>query len=366
MPEIGNLQVHLRGNPHNLGDEVPRGYLTVLSPAETGRIAFTGGSGRLELARRIVQEPIAIRVIVNRIWKGHFGTGLVDTPSNFGVNGERPSHPELLDYLAQRFIDGGLSVKALHREIMLSATWRLSDADNPEAFAKDAGNRLYWQASRRRLTAEQIRDSVLAVSGALDLTMGGASAQLTPLYDRRTIYGRVSRYRLDEFLQLFDFPSASQSAEKRFVTSVPLQRLFFMNSDFMQQHAERVAARVAAEPTIEARIAKTYRLLFGRAPTPEEIAAGREYVRDEPMRQYAEQRAAEAEAKAKAGGSSADAARRPAGPPDMPTSPAADGMMAGVTPRPGAADEKKHYLPVTAFGRYVKVLLSSNEFLFIN
>jgi len=314
-----------------------------------------------------VQEPIAIRVIVNRIWKGHFGTGLVETPSNFGVNGERPSHPELLDYLAQRFIDGGLSIKTLHREIMLSATYRLGDADDPAALAKDAGNRLHWRATRRRLTAEQIRDSVLAVSGALDPRLGGPSAPLTPLYDRRTIYGRVSRYRLDEFLQLFDFPSASQSAEKRFVTSVPLQRLFFMNSDFMQQHAERVAARVESEPTTEARIEKTYRLLFGRAPTPEEIAAGREYLRDEPMRQYEEQKAAEAEAKAKAAANPAESARKPAdAPADAPVAPAADGMMAGVTPRAGAGDEKKDYLPVTAFGRYVKVLLSSNEFLFIN
>jgi mono/diheme cytochrome c family protein len=370
LAESANLKVHLRGNPYNLGDEVPRGYLSVLSPDDTGRTPFTNGSGRLELARAIAAEPIAIRVIVNRVWKWHFGTGLVDTPSNFGINGDRPSHPELLEYLAQYFADHGQSLKALHREIMLSATYQLSDAHDERAFAVDAGNRLYWRANRRRMSAEQIRDSVLFVSGALDLTLGGPSEPLTPLYGRRTVYGRVSRYKQDEFLQLFDVPSASQTAEKRFVTNVPLQRLFLMNSDFMQQHAERLAARVAGEPTEEARIEKTYRILFGRAATPAEVEAGREYLLAEPMRQYEEQKAAEAEAAAKAAEAKAKtdspagaAAVDPAGPPP---GIGADGMMAGVSKGAAADADRKDYLPVTAFGRYVKVLLSSNEFLFID
>ncbi|HUF47375.1 MAG TPA: PSD1 and planctomycete cytochrome C domain-containing protein [Vicinamibacterales bacterium] len=361
LAEPANLEVHLRGNPHQLGDEVARGYLTVLSP-ESGRVPFTTGSGRLELARRIVAEPIAIRVIVNRIWKGHFGTGIVDTPSNFGINGERPTHPGLLDYLAQRFIDSGLSMKTLHREIMLTTTYQLSDDDQPAASAVDAGNRLYWRANRRRVTAEQLRDSVLFVSGALDTRLGGPSERLTPLYDRRTIYGTVSRYKMDEFLQLFDFPSASQTAEKRFVTSVPLQRLFLMNSDFMQQHAERVAVRVEAEPDDDARIRKTYRLLFGRLPTEAELDAGREYLRAEPMRQYEEQKAASAEAKPAA---MVPPPPPPPAPPGPPPAPGADGMMAGLAPGAGSDAERKDYLPVTTFGRYVKVLLSSNEFVFI-
>jgi len=366
QPAPQNLKVHLRGNPFNLGDEVPRGYLTVLSPEQTGRTTFTSGSGRLELAGKIVTEPIAIRVIVNRVWKWHFGTGLVDTPSNFGVTGDQPSHPELLDHLAQYFLDHGMSLKALHREIVLSATYRLSGAHDDRAFAVDAGNRLYWRASRRRMTAEQVRDAVLFVSGALDPSLGGPSAPLTPLYDRRTVYGRVSRYRLDEFLQLFDFPSASQTAEKRFVTNVPLQRLFLMNSDFMQQHAERLAARVAGERTVEARIEQTYRLIFGRAPTPDEIEAGRTYLVAEPMRQYEEQRAAEA---AKADQAAPGMGHAKTGPDDAggpPPGPGADGMMAGVAPGAGAATDRDAYLPVTAFGRYVKILLSSNEFIFIS
>ena len=175
------------------------------------------------------------------------------------MNGERPSHPELLDYLAQYFLDNGMSIKALHREIMRSAVYRLSADREAAAFAKDGGNRLYWRATRRRLSAEQIRDSVLFVSGALDTRLGGPSVPLTPLGKRRTIYGRVSRYKLDEFLQLFDFPSPSQTAEQRFSTNVPLQRLFFMNSDFMQQHAERLAETRGRRADDAARIEKVYR-----------------------------------------------------------------------------------------------------------
>ena len=386
-----DLAVHLRGNPNRLGDAVPRGFLSVLSPAAS-RVTFAKGSGRLDLAKSIAAHPLAIRVFVNRVWKGHFGTGLVNTPSNFGINGERPSHPELLDYLAQYFIDHGMSIKALHREIMRSAVYGLSSENQPAAFAKDSGNRLYWRANLRRMSAEQIRDSVLFVSGALDPKVGGPSVTLTPLADRRTIYGRVSRYKLDEFLQLFDFPSPSQTAEQRFSTNVPLQRLFFMNSDFIQQHAERLADKLADEPDDAARIAKAYRQIFGRAPTPEELKAGRDFLQAEAFKQY-EDRKAEAKKKAaepKKDETSAMPGAKPGAkavgdkPPvaaadtaaaddqanadgGRDEAPAPDGMMAGVTPGVKTSDdEKKKMLPVTAFGRYVKILLSSNEFLFVN
>jgi hypothetical protein len=358
-----DLQVHLRGNPLRLGDPVPRGFLSVLSPGD--RVTFSKGSGRLELARIIAAHPLALRVIVNRVWKGHFGTGIVDTPSNFGINGQRPTHPELLDHLANIFVANGLSIKALHREIMKSAVYRLSGDTQAAAFAKDAGNRLYWRASRKRLSAEQIRDAVLHVSGALDTRIGGPSVPLTPLADRRTIYARVSRYKMDEFLQLFDFPSPSQSAEQRFSTSVPLQRLFFMNSDFIQQHAERVAERVADEPDDGARIEKVYRLLFGRAPAAEESRAGRAFLQAEALKQY-EDRQSRTESAAMSK-ESADEATPAKTETAEPAPPQADGMMAGVSPGVKAADdEKKKMLPVTTFGRYVKVLLSSNEFLFVN
>ncbi len=365
-------KINLRGSPYRLGDEVPRGFLSVFGGDEPRE--FIKGSGRLELADAILEQPIAMRVIVNRIWKGHFGTGIVDTPSNLGANGERPTNPELLDYLARFFVDHKLSIKALHREIMLSATYQLSASSSPANMEKDAGNRFYWRANERRMTAEQIRDAVLFVSGSLDLKMGGLSAPLTPYYMRRTIYGRVSRYRLDEYLQLFDFPSASQSAEKRFSTNVPLQRLFFMNSDFMQQQAERLAERMATEPTDDARIRKAYRLIFARSPTPAELTAGRDFLAAEPMRQYDDAKAEASKAKADAEKAKTDAAKKgdetkaPAAEPAAAAAPPvqADGMMAGVKPGAAANDDAVKKLPVTPFGRYLKLLMSSNEFIFIS
>jgi len=378
-----NLKVGIRGSAYRFGAEVPRGFLSVLGKPE--RQTFSKGSGRLELADAIVAQPITARVIVNRIWKGHFGTGLSDTPSNFGRNGEAPTHPELLEYLANYFITHGMSIKALHREILRSAVYQLSTTNDATNFDKDAGNRLYWRANRSRLSAEQLRDSVLFVSGALEDKMGGPSTALTPLSGRRTIYGRVSRYRLDEFLQLFDYPSPMQSAEKRFNTNVPLQRLFLMNSDFMQQQAERVAERVITEPTDDARIKKAYRLIYGRVPTPAEIKAGLEFLEAEPMRQYEERKTKElkdakeaedaaAAAKKAAAGMKPGMAPPPTlvappaapGAPPVAPGPPADGMMAGVKPGAAGATDEKVKKPVTAFGRYVKILLSSNEFLFLN
>jgi hypothetical protein len=337
----------------------------VLGPA-TQRVTFSEGSGRLELARTIAAHPLAMRVIVNRVWKGHFGTGLVDTPSNFGINGQRPTHPELLDHLAQLFVANKMSIKALHREIMLSAVYQLSSDHQAAAFAKDAGNRLYWRATKRRLGAEQIRDAVLMVSGALDTRLGGPSVPLTPLAARRTVYGKVSRYKLDEFLQLFDFPSPSQSAEQRFATNVPLQRLFFMNSDFMQQHAERVAERVADETDDTVRIKKTYRLLFGRAPSAQELEAGLSFLQAEALKQYDDRRSA-MPASSTSTLSGDTGGQKPADATAGEGAIQADGMMAGVSPSAKPSDDdKKKMLPVTTFGRYVKVLLSSNEFLFVN
>src|SRR4051812_46290127 len=291
-----NLKVSKRGSPYNLGDEEPRHFLSVLSDAMPS--PFEKGSGRLELADAILRQPIAMRVIVNRVWKGHFGTGLVDTPSNFGVAGERPTNPELLEYLAQTFVDSGVSMKALHRTIMLSAAYQLSGDYNKKDFEKDSGNRLYWRANRHRMTAEQIRDSLLYVSGALDSKMGGPSTPLTPEFNRRTVYGKISRYKLDEYLQLFDLPSPNLSAEKRFTTSVPLQRLFFMNSDFMQQQGELVARKLANEPDNTARVQKAYRLIFGRAATDAEVRAGLAFIATEPLKDY-EERKAEAAKKEK-------------------------------------------------------------------
>jgi hypothetical protein len=354
------LQLAKRGNPYNLGDEVPRHFLSILSDGAPA--PFSKGSGRLELADAIVRQPIAMRVIVNRVWKGHFGTGIVDTPSNFGVGGERPTHPELLDYLAQRFADNGLSIKKLHREMMLSAVYQLSSESSAKNFDKDSGNRLYWRANRRRMTAEQLRDSLLATSGAIDLKMAGPSEPLSPAYNRRTVYGRVSRYRLDDYLGLFDFPSPNLSSERRFSTNVPLQRLFLMNSDFMQQQGELLARRTESEPDSAARIQKAYTLIFGRRATDAEVAAASAYLLSESAKEYDERKATAAPPTP----DHAPAAKAAESDREGSNEAASDKMMAGVKPGAGDPEEKKKLLPVTPWGRYMKVLLSSSEFLFVS
>ena len=374
-----NLKVSLRGNPFNLGDEAARGFLSVLGP--DGPVTFAKGSGRLDLAEAIVKQPITTRVIVNRIWKGHFGTGLVDSPSNFGMTGERPTNPELLEYLAHVFVSNGMSIKKLHREILLSSVYQLSGDYAQQNFEKDSGNRLYWRANRRRMDSEQIRDSLLSVSGSLETKMYGPSSPLTPAYKRRTVYGKVSRYRLDEYLQLFDFPSANISSEKRFATNVPLQRLFFMNSDFVAQQAELLVKRVSSEPDNAARIRKAYSLVLGRPPAEAELNAGLEYLKREPMQEYEERKIAkekkEAESKkakdAKSGASDAvpASASRPPGAGQSPKSGSdlgivSDGMMAGVAPGASKPADEPKLLPPTTWGRYIKILLSSGEFLYVN
>jgi hypothetical protein len=371
-----DLELALRGNPNTLGEKVPRHFLSVLSKDDPQ--PFKHGSGRLELAEDILKQPIAMRVIVNRVWKGHFGTGIVDTPSNFGIGGERPTNSDLLDYLATQFVKDGMSIKKLHRTIMLSATYQLS-ADNDAAnFEKDAGDRLYWRVERKRMDAEQIRDAVLMVAGNLDDSLGGPSQDLSPAFTRRTVYGKVSRYKLDEYLQLFDFPSPNISAEKRFTTTVPLQRLFLMNSDFMQVESEELAKRVAGEPDNRSRIRKVYMLAYGRDPSEEEIKLGLDYLHAEPMREYEEEKNKPPEdgggRGGRGGGTSFTGAAKPAqieGAADAEPAPAVPEMgmgmfggMGGRGGRGGATPEVK-YTP-TAWGRYIKVLLSSSEFVFIN
>jgi hypothetical protein len=397
-----NLPVALRGNPMNLGPEVPRHFLSMLSPGEPQ--PFAAGSGRLELADAIVKQPIAMRVIVNRIWKGHFGTGIVDTPSNFGIGGERPTDPELLEYLAGQFVKDGMSIKKLHKQIMLSAVYQLSTETDNENLAKDSGDRLYWRMDRKRMDAEQIRDAVLMVAGNLDTSLGGPSADLTPAFTRRTVYGKVSRYKLDEYLQLFDFPTPNISAEKRFTTTVPLQRLFLMNSDFISVEAEEFVKRVAGEPDNRSRIKKVYLLAYGREPSEQEIKLGIDFLHEEPMREYEENKNKPPEPGTggrggrggRGGGgtgpATATATAKPEPPEGAPdgeggeaAAPAADGGAPPATPvgmglmggmggfggmgggrggRGGAAAEVKY--EASAWGRYIKVLLSASEFVFIN
>jgi len=272
-----NQRIHIRGSRDNLGEEAPRRFLSALSKAEPP--PFANGSGRLELAEAIAgaENPLTARVMANRIWQHHFGQGIVRTPSNFGQLGDRPDHPELLDYLAARLVESGWSVKAMHREILLSATYALSAGVSPANTAVDPDNRLYWRANRRRLDVESLRDSLLLVAGNLDPAIGGPAARLTDDNRRRAVYGYVSRRRLDPMLALFDFPNPASTSEKRIPTDVPLQRLFFLNSGFVARQAEALARRVDSEPGEQAKIRGLYRLVFGRRPTPDEMRLGLQF-----------------------------------------------------------------------------------------
>ena len=285
VDEPKNEHVYIRGNKANLGDEVPRRFLSVLSDGEPK--PFTKGSGRLELAEAIAnpQNPLTARVMVNRIWLNHFGQALVRTPSNFGQMGERPSHPELLDYLAARFVELNWSIKALHREIMVSSTYALAATSIAKNEETDPENRLLWRANRRRLDVESMRDSLLFVAGQLDPTTGGKAANLADEANkRRTVYAYVSRRRLDTMLGLFDFPNPTVTSPRRILTSTPLQGLFFLNSGLVMEAADTLAERLQEEAgdNSRARIRRAYRVVFGREPTGDEMRLGREFVETEP------------------------------------------------------------------------------------
>jgi hypothetical protein len=222
------------------------------------------------------ENALTPRVMVNRVWAHHFGEGIVPTVSNFGRMGGRPSNPELLDYLAARFVDGGWSLKKLHREIMLSETYQVSAANTPANMEKDPANRLLWRANRQRLDAESLRDALLAASAELDVTPGTQPADLAASETRkRTVYGLVSRRKLDGTLALFDFPNPNATGEQRNVTATALQQLFFLNSDFVDARARKLAADAAKATD---RVGFLYRAVLARQPEPEERKLSMEFT----------------------------------------------------------------------------------------
>ncbi|MCI0539961.1 MAG: DUF1549 and DUF1553 domain-containing protein [Verrucomicrobiales bacterium] len=271
--EAKNLNVFLRGSVDRKGPVVERQFVRVLSREP---VPFKDGSGRKELAECVANRnnPLTARVMVNRLWGAFFGRPLVITPSNFGHSGQPPSHPELLDDLAIRFMDNGWSIKGLAREMALSSTYRQSARLEARKASIDANNELFWRMNRRRLSVEQWRDSVLFVSGQLDLT-GGKSLELDdPANHRRTVYARVSRLKLNDMLTQFDYPDANVHAEKRAVTTTATQKLFMLNSPFMLSQAKALSWRVISETpeSDQARVVRAHRLLFGRDPQKVELA----------------------------------------------------------------------------------------------
>ena len=304
-PEPEDCRINQRGNARQLGDIVQRGFLSTASKSKPRITA--GASGRLELAAWIASDdnPLTARVFVNRVWHHLFGTGLVRSVDNFGVGGERPTHPELLDYLAIRFIEQGWSTKKLIRQIVLSRAYRMSSDHNQVAFEIDPDNRWLWRMNRRRLDVESIRDAILAASGKLDQSPGGPSLPLeipgnvqfgapdsinetAKMSDRvqfrRTVYQPVKRkqpFDALDILSVFDFPDPGEETGARSLATVPTQALYLMNSPFIQEQARATARRLLGERDDDARrVELLYMLALGRPATDTEVQRGVAFVND--------------------------------------------------------------------------------------
>lgn len=266
-----------RGKPENRGEDVARRNLQILDPECA---PFDQGSGRLELAQAIASEdnPLTARVFVNRVWMHHFGRPLVGTTSDFGMRSDAPTHPELLDYLAWRFMHEGWSVKNLHRTIMLSSAYQQASDDRPDAHAADPENRLVWRQNRQRLDLESMRDAMLAAAGTLNTEMFGPSVDITrqPFPTRRSVYSMIERQNLPGMFRTFDFASPDTHSPKRFNTTVPQQALFMMNGPFAVEQARVVAAR--AEGEVAERVRELYEIVLQRAPTEHEIALAQRFI----------------------------------------------------------------------------------------
>lgn len=298
-----DLPIFRRGNPGNPGEIVPRRFLELFANVPEGPVSatttgadsvkadialFKHGSGRLELAIAMLEEAksLTARVMINRLWSHHFGKGLVRTPGDFGQQGDRPSHPELFEWLSSEFAGSfGVerpdsparrwSMKAMHRLMVTSATYRqASSSNNKSAIASDPDNHLLARMNRRRLDIEPWRDAMLAVAGNLDDRMQDPGAELDqPTHCRRTLYGRIGRDEQNDMLRIYDFPPPTTHSPSRDITTTPLQQLFIFNSDFVERQSSLLAAQLlsAAESTASQRIAHSYQVLFQRSPTPAEL-----------------------------------------------------------------------------------------------
>jgi len=294
-----DVQIHLQGNPKDTGSLVRRGFLQILGGQKLPEKAK--GSGRLQLAQWMTDpsNPLTARVMANRIWHYHFGRGLVSTPSDFGVRGTAPTHPQLLDLLAKHFIESGWSVKAMHRLILHSRTYRLAATEHAGNLAKDSDNQYLWRANRRRLDAEQLRDSILTFSGRLDLTRGGRHPfphrlsyfyrQHEPFQEQytsnlRSVYLMQPRIKKNAFLDLFDGPDGGLHVGDRKSTITTLQALYFLNSEFVHEQAAAITDRLP----VKDRVRYLYRLIYNRPANVEEQAFAKKYfVKDNSAKRWA-------------------------------------------------------------------------------
>lgn len=356
--------VFIRGEADNKGDLVPRRYLEMFR--QPNAPAFKYGSGRLELSYAIGSKsnPLTSRVMVNRLWQHHFGEGFVLTPDDFGTMSTPPSHPELLDYLSTYFMDNGWSVKKLHRHLLLSNTYQQASTDNPRLAQIDPFNRLLWRQNVRRLEFEPLRDSILAMAGSLDRTVGGRpvnlgeapgggggkdkgkmGAGLKPAGNystRRTLYGYVDRGHLAEVMNHFDFASPEAPSGRRYVTIVPQQALFLMNNPLVIEQARKIVERPDFKKMEDddRRVEYLYNLLYQRPPTAQEIQLGLAFFEDAPTKTTSLATPAVAAAPVRLAAAK--------GKIQLPATPR-------FTPR-----------PLTAWAEYAHALILANEFTFVN
>jgi hypothetical protein len=284
FPAMQDVPVHIRGRYDKLGDVVPRRFPEVI--AGTSQPPIKQGSGRRELAQWLAcpEHPLTARVMVNRVWQHHFGDGIVRTPNNFGKLGTPPTHPELLDQLAVEFIKSGWSIKAMHRAMMLSATYQQSSETDAQTFKVDPDNLLLGRMRRRKLDAESLRDSMLAVAGKLDTSAGGVAINdlNTP---RRSLYVMTIRSDRANYRSLFDAADAQSIVEKRTDSTVAPQALFLMNHPFVLTRAKELSTRVASEGGGDdtVKVNWLYRTLYARDPDAKELEVGKSLVGSEGM-----------------------------------------------------------------------------------
>lgn len=266
--------VFIRGEARNRGDRAPRQFLEILSGDD--RKPFEDGSGRLDLARSISSKdnPLTARVFVNRVWQWHFGQALVKTPGDFGLRAEPPTHPKLLDWLSASFMEGGWSIKKLHRLILNSATWQQDSLRNEKYDEIDPGNDLLSRQNIQRLDFESMRDTLVVMGGKADLTVGGRSLDLDDEGEhRRTLYGYIDRANLDELFRVFDFANPDMSQAQRYNTTVPQQALFLMNSPQAIEEIRNLVNRpeMLSNATPEEKVTHLFKTTYQRIPSDEEM-----------------------------------------------------------------------------------------------